>query len=262
MKYLYFPFQNDIDYDPSMPSNKKRYADNYGNNLQVIQYPGSLAQVQNDETLIVAGHGLPGNGKIGLSIDDPGTPLMERAGRFLGNHRPKTLQVTLQTNDLADRISQAGLNKGHKYIKLITCGGAGMAVADVNSIVWKDANVPMNGRKIEDVSSIFLASVSTADCLASVLAKAMAQPGRNFTRLLVRAYPGFVDANGVQKFLRLESSSGEGAKGVSKDTWTGVEHVYWPNKMMKVPISAIKDSRTGQKERFWFDSTGQRVSPV
>jgi hypothetical protein len=36
MKYLYFPFQNDIDYDPTMPSNKKRYEDKYGSNLRVI----------------------------------------------------------------------------------------------------------------------------------------------------------------------------------------------------------------------------------
>jgi hypothetical protein len=163
---------------------------------------------------------------------------MERTGRFLGRHRPKTLQITLQANYHADRTSQAGLNKGHKYIKLITCGGAGMAIADENSIVWKDASVPMGKRKIKDVASISLASVDAANCLASVLAKAMAQPGRDFTQLLVRGCPGFVDANGLQRFLSLESSSGQGFKGVSKDTWTGIEHTYWNNKMMKVPISA------------------------
>lgn len=259
MKYLYFPFQDDISYDPTMPANKARYEKKYGTGLRVVQYPGSLAQVQNDEMLIVAGHGLPGNKNIGLSVDDPATPNLERAGRFLGGHRPRTLQVKMEANDLADRISQAGLNKAHRFIKLITCGGAGMAIADDASVVWK-TTAP--NKKIEDLASISLASVTTADCLASVLAKAMAQPGRDFTRLLVRGYPGFVNATGLQKFLTLESASGLGNKGVSTDTWTKTSHTYWDKNMLTVPIKAIIDSSTGQKERFWFDRHGNRVSPI
>jgi hypothetical protein len=165
----------------------------------------------------------------------------------------------MAANDLSDRISGAGLNKNHKHIKLITCGGAGMAIADENSIVW--GPTPANQRTVEDVVSISLASATTADCLASVLAKAMAQPGRGFTRLLVRGYPGFVNAMGLQKFLSLESSSGNGFKGVSEDTWTGERKVYWDTKMMKVPVRAIKDPNTGLKAKFWFDRTGNRVAP-
>jgi hypothetical protein len=135
-----------------------------------------------------------------------------------------------------------------------------MAIADDKSVVWNQT--PENKRKIEDVVSISLASVSTADCLASVLAKAMAQPGRDFTRLLVRGYPGFVNAVGVQKFLSIESASGNGFKGVSEDTWTGEKEVYWNTNMMKVPTRALTDPDTGLKARFWFDGTGNRVSPT
>jgi hypothetical protein len=260
MKYLYFPFANDIDFDPTMPANKSRYETKYGNNLQVVQYPDSLAQVDNDEMVIVAGHGLPGNDKVGLSIDDPNTPRLERLGRWAGRHQPKTQQLTMAANDLADRISQAGLKKNHKHIKLITCGGAGMAIADETSIVW--SQTPAKQRKVEDVVSISLAAVNTADCLASVLAKAMAQPGRDFTRLLVRGYPGFVNAVGLQKFLSLETSSGNGFKGVSEDTWTGEKKVYWDKNMMKIPVKALKDPNTGLKAKFWFDGRGNRVAPT
>jgi hypothetical protein len=262
MKWLYFPLPNDIKDDPTMPANKKRYEDKYNKwfeerKLEVVQYPGSLDKVQIEDTLIVAGHGLPGNENIGLSVDNPNTPMQERIERFVGRHRPNTMQVTLQANDLADRISQAGLKKEHKYIKLITCGGAGMAVADMNSIVLKQG-VEKGKETIGDVVSISLASVNTANCLASVLAIAMAQQPRGFTQLLVRGYPGFVNATHLQKFLTLETTSGQGSPGVAKDTYTKTEHTYWPNPMLTFSIGAIKNT-DGQKARFWFDKTGQQV---
>jgi hypothetical protein len=261
MKTLYFPFQDDIKDDTSMPANRERYRKKYGASLRVVQYPGSLAEVGIEETLIVAGHGLPGSDKIGLSVDDPATPRTERWGRYVLGHRPRTMQLTLTADNLADRISAAGLKKAHKRIKLITCGGAGMGVVDTESVAWKDGTQDGN-RTIDDLTSIKLKELKSADCLASVLAKAMAQPGRGFTQVIVRGYPGFVNCTELQKFLSIESSSGEGHSGVSTDSWTKVSTTYWAPKMANVPNSKIIDPATGEKAKFWFDSKGNRVSPI
>ncbi|HSW04515.1 hypothetical protein [Aquabacterium sp.] len=194
MKWLYFPFQ-DVSADPTMPSNEARYRSKYGPGLTVLQYPHRLDHVPDDDTFIVAGHGLPGMDAIGVSVLDENASSFENSIRALAGKGPAKRQVTMQANDLAQQLRDAELPRTHKRIKLITCGGAGMAILDDAKVEW-DSSVDAAARTVKDVPAAPFASANTANCFASVFAKAMAQ--RDYTQLRVRAYPGFVNANGVQ----------------------------------------------------------------
>jgi len=230
VKWLYFPFK-DISADPTMPKNLKRYQGKYGANLTVRQFgDGELFNdVGDDDMFIVVGHGLPGNENIGVSVKAEGL-----AG-FFG----KTVQVTITANTLADMLMIGGLPYSHKYIKTISCGGAGIAIAD-------DANVRLD-RTGQKVTGMPLKEVkSQSDCFACVLAKAMAQ--RKYWRLLVRGYPGFVNAKELQKTVFMESGDqSDKGKGFTVDYWGGKKV-----KMMQAPTKSLE-------EEYWFDGYGRLV---
>ena len=67
MKWLYFPFKN-IDSDPSMPKNLQRYQAKYRAGLTVRKLENLLLDVPDDDMLIIVGHGLPGDDRIGVTV--------------------------------------------------------------------------------------------------------------------------------------------------------------------------------------------------
>ena len=226
MKWLYFPFKN-IDNDPTMPRNLKRYQDKYGANLTVRRLGNLLLDVPDDDMLIIAGHGLPKDSRIGVTVIEDS---------LFGTLFSKTTQETLTANDLAKLLMRSGLPSGHRYLKTISCGGAGMAVAD-------DTNVRMDssGGKVMELP---LKEVKSVDCFASVLSQAMRELG--YYRLLVRGYPGFVNACGLQKLVTMESGSK-----------LGFSYSYWGDG--KVPM--VEAPTKSLEEEYWFDGWGRLVWP-
>lgn len=259
--WVYFPFK-DIEHDPTMPSNAKRYREKYKNFQGVLMRDDSLGNVQNDDMLIVAAHGLPGNSnQIAVSVLNPDVSTMEKAARILTNRPPATMFDTIEANDLADLIKKNGLDLGHKRIKFITCGGAGMGVIDPDSVKWKSGKgATIAGSTIGDVTGADFAQLKhNTDCFAAVFARAMHK--RDYLQLRVRAYPGFVNAQALQKIITLEFS-GKGYE-LNHEVYNesanwglgGFEQKRtWEERVGDIPSKAI--------EKFWFDGTGQRVTEV
>jgi hypothetical protein len=200
-KWLYFPFQ-DITHDATMPGNRERYEQKYKSRLIVKQKgdPRCLADIHDDEMLIIAGHGLPDQSAIGVTDNKGAKHEIKISSPEIDVHfySVKPTQITMTANDLAKELDEtAGLPKNHMYINLITCGGAGMVAVDDTKFMGKDG--------------VFTAPVvdnshqHMAECLASVLAKALGL--RGYTQVLVKGYPGFVNAMGQQKTLTVEASS-------------------------------------------------------
>ncbi|MGH7066578.1 MAG: hypothetical protein ACREFO_08765 [Acetobacteraceae bacterium] len=131
-KWLYFPF-DDVSKDPTMPGNRQRYETKYEQNLTVVSKGQPLNLVGDNDMLIIAGHGLPNSSRIGVTTEQ-GTKL--ELGLLGGIAKRVTMtfshgtQVSVTADDLADQLASALLPWPHKYIKLITCGGAGMAAVD------------------------------------------------------------------------------------------------------------------------------------
>ncbi len=186
-KCLYFPF-TDISRDSTMPQNRARYESKYGGGLKVRFKGDPLHDVKDDEMLIIGGHGLPDSSKIGVSVDAGVT--------ILGVQVRSPTMVTMTANDLAAELAAAGLPTTHKYIKLITCGGAGIvAVDDKRATI---ANGRVTGLPVARHNHV-------AECLGSVLAKALGQ--RHYEDILVKAYPGFVNGTQNDKMLVVEGTS-------------------------------------------------------
>lgn len=235
-KWLYFPF-NDISQDTTMPQNRKRYEEKYQTRLTVAFKGDSLSGVKDDDMLIIAGHGLPNSDKIGVTTN-PGT-------KILGVTVVAPTQATMTANDLADEIATARLPDSHRYIKLITCGGGGMAAVD-------DKNATITNNK---VTAIPVTTHSHAtDCLASVLAKALGQRGYN--SVMVKGYPGFVNGQGAQKTVSVEGTSDTSQK---KKLYQELFHTggvalgsdYWKDGtvgMVTIPSNLVND--------YWFDKNG------
>jgi hypothetical protein len=235
-KWLYFPFK-DISKDTSMPQNKLRYEEKYGEDLSIAFKGDSLRTVQNDEMLIIAGHGLPKMAKIGVTTE---------TGLAIG---PIDLisptQITTTANDLADELLAAKLPVTHKYIKLITCGGAGMVSVD-------DAKAKVVDGKVTAVDVVL--HTHDTDCLGSVLAKALGQKG--YDNIMVKAYPGFVNATGAVKSVSVEGISP--MSQVKEKNFFGQDKSeaklgspYWRDGkigMVPIPSKLLND--------FWFDRTG------
>jgi len=202
-KWLYFPFQ-DISHDAEMPGNRKRYEEKYGERLIVKQKgdPRCLADIHDDEMLIIAGHGLPDKSAIGVT-DHAGVKHDIKISSPEINvtfHSVKPTQITITANDLAKELDEtAELPKTHIYIKLITCGGAGMVAVDDNT-----KSKGKNG-VTTDIPIVPNSHQHMTECLASVLAKALGL--RGYTQVLVKGYPGFVNAMGQQKTLIVEATS-------------------------------------------------------
>jgi len=201
-KWLYFPFK-DITQDPTMPGNKDRYEKKYGDRLIVRQKGelASLADVHDDEMLIIAGHGLPNSSRIGITTD-PGKKkqFVISSGETVVFTEVSPTQATITANDLADELLvEAKLSQTHKYIKLITCGGAGMVRADDANVTWDEK------RQVTAAPIVANSHEHMADCLASVLAKALGQ--RGYKNVMVKGYPGFVGAMEQQKRVLVEGAS-------------------------------------------------------
>jgi hypothetical protein len=226
---LYFPFK-DITADPSMPLNLKRYKDKYADRLTVRQLGDGnrLDNVGDDDMFIIAGHGLPNDNRIGVSVkyDSPVGSILA----FFG----QTREETITANDLANILMGSGLPKGHKYIKTLTCGGAGMATADTANARFNSTNT-----KVLDLP---LKEVKSENCFASVLAIAMRE--RDYYQLLVKGYPGFVNATELEKTVTMES-----------DTTKGFAHAHWGDgkkPMVQAPTRSLE-------EDYWFDGWGKLV---
>jgi hypothetical protein len=232
VKWLYFPFK-DISADPVMPENLKRYQKKYGANGLIVRQFGDgyfLDRVGDDDMFIVAGHGAPEDERIGVSV---------KAGGFFGMFG-QTVQESITANDLADMLYDWGLPRSHKYIKTISCGGAGMATA-------ADAQARALGQDdAQELVVVPLKAVNSTNCFASVFAKAMFK--RGYWQILVRGYPGFVNAMELQKMLTMESEDqGSTGRGFTTKDW-GDNKV----KMVKVPTKTVYQD-------FWFDGYGRRV---
>jgi hypothetical protein len=236
-KWLYFPFK-DISKDTSMPQNKQRYEEKYGEQLTVAFKGDALGAIKDDEMLIIAGHGLPNLAEIGVTAYEG--PAI--AAWIL----QKPTQITTTANDLADELVAAKLPLTHKYIKIITCGGAGMV--SVN-----DGKATVADGKVTAIDVVL--HTHETDCLGSVLAKALGQKG--YAGIMVKAYPGFVNATGAKKSVSVEGispASQEKNKGLfgGAKSEARLGSPYWRDGkigMVPVPTKLLND--------FWFDRTGE-----
>ena len=87
--WIYFPFK-DIEHDPTMPSNAKRYQDKYPNFQGALKRDDSLRDFRNDDMLIVAAHGLPNmSNEIGVSVLNPNVSEQEKQIRTLTGGAPQ-----------------------------------------------------------------------------------------------------------------------------------------------------------------------------
>jgi hypothetical protein len=237
-KWLYFPFK-DISNDPTMPGNQKRYEDKYGTGVTVLMKGARLMYVKEQDMLIIAGHGLPNSGKIGVTTEQGIS--FEVLGKTVWVKDPT--EQTMTANDLAEEIADAKLPKNHKYIKLITCGGAGMVAVD-------DAKATIDTGKVTAVS--VTAHSHGADCLASVLAKALGLKG--YQSVMVKGYPGYVNAMGNKKTVAVEgtsdlSQSKKWYQEIIGGTELGLS--YWKDGsvgMVRVPANLLNE--------YWFDKDG------
>lgn len=248
-KWLYFPF-DDVSQDPTMPGNRQRYETKYGQNLTVVGKGQPLNLVGDNDMFIIAGHGLPNKSDIGVTTEK-GTTL--DLGKFGGMFKQVTMtfshgkQERMTADDLADQLATGTgpLPLTHKYIKLITCGGAGMVTVDEAKATFDSTNtataIPVTAHSHE------------TDCLASVLAKALGL--RHYNQILVKGYPGFVNAMGAQKKVTVEASAGAQFKEWYQKLF-GTDGValgadYWKDGtvgMVSIPSKLVND--------YWFDSSG------
>ena len=182
----------------------------------------SLAAVKADELLVIAGHGLPADERIGATVR-----------LFNEGVCVSTFEQTMTANQLADLLESMKLPKGHYRIRVLTCHGAGTAKAHWN---------PQAQRvKLQDV--IF------ASCVASLLAKAMA--ARAYGSIMVQGYPGAVDARGV----RLEQGKdpvdaahkqlmlGEdrvSAEYIEKFWFDGTGRMHWAEVVLGEQMASVK----------------------
>ncbi|MGH7078387.1 MAG: hypothetical protein ACREFU_09835 [Acetobacteraceae bacterium] len=248
-KWLYFPF-DDISKDPTMPGNRKRYEEKYKANLTVVMLGDLLHLVGDDEMFIIAGHGLPGSSEIGITTG----PGKTKAHRVLGIDA----QSTMTANDLADHLLKAGLPKTHKYIKLISCGSAGMVAVDD-----KNATIDSSDTKNPKVAAVTVTThIHEAECLASVLAAALGK--RDYNDVLVKGYPGFVNAMNPQKTVSVEGTSEASQvrqmvelvqeSGPVTVEMERAQHGvrYWQRGMVgmvRIPAKLLNN--------YWFDKSGQ-----
>ncbi|MGH2390957.1 MAG: hypothetical protein ACRDIE_22380, partial [Chloroflexota bacterium] len=249
-KWLYFPF-DDVSNDPTMPGNRQRYESKYGQDLTVVGKGQLLSLVGDNEMFIIAGHGLPNSSRIGITTE-LGTKL--DLGKFFGNVKTVTMtfaqstQVSVTADDLADQLLLSHLPPSHKYIKLITCGGAGMAAVDEAKAQYgadkkTPTAIPVTGHSHE------------TDCLASVLAKALGL--RGYRGVMVKGYPGFVNAMGQQKTVTVEATSAAAQFKEWYQTLFCTDGValgsdYWKGgtvPMVSIPSKLLND--------YWFDATGK-----
>lgn len=234
-KWLYFPF-SDISKDTTMPQNRKRYEDKYGQDLTVRFKGSQLNDVGDDDMLIIAGHGLPNSSLIGIGT--------EETVSILGITFSRPTQVTMTANDLAQELVDANLPRTHRYIKLITCGGAGMVAVD-------DAKATIANNVVASVPVVNHSHQS--DCLASVLAKEL---GRMlYGNVMVKGYPGFVNAIGAQKVLTVEATSEFSmTKKWYQHVTGGVErgYEYWKDGS----VGMARNIPTKLMNDYWFNSSG------
>ncbi len=247
-KWLYFAF-DDISQDPTMPGNCKRYEEKYGADLTVVMKGESLSLVESDDMLIIAGHGLPHTSDIAITTG----PATKKSHKILGI----PAQTTMTANDLADQLKKSGLPIKHKYIKLLTCGGAGMVAVD-------DENAKIDNGKVTAIT--VSKHIHEHECLASVLAASLGK--RDYNDVRVKGYPGFVDATKQQKMVSVEGTSThsqirqmvelteqteEGEKK-SKVAMGRAQYglFYWKEGtmgMVSIPSKFLND--------FWFNSKGE-----
>lgn len=246
MRWLYIPFAN-IQDDPTMPGNKKRYTDKYQARIGVIHHPEKLNDVDNDDVLIIGGHGMPGSKEIGVSVLDNNVSWHEMAARKLYNKPPATTYDTLTAHSLAERIFGSDLDLGHKHIKLLTCGGAGMAIVDAAGLNYADAN-----NRHPAAWNFGGMAKSVQDCLVAVFAEEMGKKG--YDKIMVRGYPGFVNAMGQDKTLTVESPDKRGSVQEHEvyNGWGGFKNEQYWKESVTLPTKLIN-------EKFWFNNKGQRV---
>ena len=246
-KWLFFPFHN-IDNDPSMPGNAQRYKAKYASRglFDMMQWPtGDLSRVQFDEMLIIAGHGWHGKSSIGVNVLKPDNEVdpRETAARINHGKPAATKEETLSAHALADRIQKSGLRQNHVHIKLITCGGAGMAVLSQTDAAR--TAFPQNG--------IAFGDFAMTNCLAPVFAKEMGL--LLYNNIMVRAYPGFLAADMIDKKLTVELPQGRPGRNLTHEVWDGADgfkmETYYENVAV-IPTKHIA-------EKYWFNAGGDRV---
>jgi len=221
VRWFFVPFK-DYSNDPTMPGNAKRYRDKYGkDDVRVVTLGDDLRDVKAGDMLIVAGHGLPGDDRLGVTVAE--------LSWEVNKHVIAVREDTITANDLAEKLDKQDLPHDHVFVKTISCGGAGMGVLDHEN-QWRNKLFPLGHSPLKELKY--------ADCFASVLAKALAK--RGYERILVAGYPGFVDATVPQKIVTLESDSPQ-----------AVDHPDWKEgKTFGVHARYV--------DQIWFDGKGAR----
>jgi len=172
--YLYFPFTN-WEEDSVLKNDVKGFK-KVGLEFELAERSTEkcLAPVNDDDLLIISGHGGVGSANISM---------VGATGR-----------VRLPASSLADLLATDGLPKTHQSILLITCYGGGMS-----SITSAEGNADLSGSEQSSVPSkaastrvaaknLELISNKAGECLASILAKGLGMKG--YYSILVGGWPG------------------------------------------------------------------------
>jgi hypothetical protein len=143
-----------------------------------------------EDVIIVVGHGSFLRSDIGVktSTTKPGLVLTDKGPEFKGG------VIILSVEEVAARLDWMGLRSEHKYIKTLSCCGAGLGEFDPG------ANEMNLGLVLNDKFPHTLARN-----LAKELGKDRAWKNKTYLahpRIRVGGYPGFVDCK-VQKLVSL-----------------------------------------------------------
>ena len=106
----------------------------------------------------------------------------ENGRQCLWNQKSGGEWESITANDLAIKLFAQGLKKHHKFMKLISCYGAGLIKVKTDPTTMSTRN--FNDFLIEEEIG------TTKTCFAAVFASALGQLGYNDVR--VKAYPGQV----------------------------------------------------------------------
>lgn len=184
---IYIPFDSDLSYEPGLLKFITRYRDKYkgnckihyhgkkrskGDDISVVDDISARNVATADGTILVMGHGHPHQFNLEITT---------AKGR-----------VQLGYENIAQRMQEDGLDAGHKFVKSLSCCGAGLGNFDLERRVI--ASVQHGGRTPVRVTQI------QVNCFARELA---IQLGGGHQSIRVGGYPGYLDASLQQKLIQM-----------------------------------------------------------
>lgn len=199
--WLYIPFP-DLTNDPTvrMMANDLRQA---GLRFRAVDDDAGgsfLAGVQDDDLLLLGAHGLANYNTIFIK----GAAGMD----------------ALSADQLAGRITAAGLRKTHETLLLLTCSGGGRSVMKVDTEAMS-VTPQMMTLDFGQYGRAGPVARSPYKCLASVLGKALGQ--RGYRSIQVGGFPGDLGQTEAGEY----AFKAEDTDGQDRSVLAEMDHIQW-----------------------------------